>query len=87
MCHNYGVENIVPPDEPSYEDDNYAYINHRNSAYHEIYNRWHCARHSGHAPMRDKMMDLEMAFYTDSNYGGNVHGFDINSGIICSEQA
>ena len=87
MCRNHGVENIVPPDEPSYEDDNYAYINHRDSAYHDIYNRWHRARCSGHAPMSDEMMDLEMFFYTTNNYGGNIHGFDMNPGIILPEKA
>ena len=86
LCHNHGVENIVPPDEPSYEDNNYAYINHRNPEYHDIYDRWHHARRSGHAPMSSEMMDLEMVFYTASNYRGNIHGFDMNPRIICPEK-
>ena len=39
LCRNHGVENIVPADEPSYEDDNYVYINHRDPVYHNIYDR------------------------------------------------
>ena len=32
-------------------------------------------------------MDLEMIFYTGSDYRGNIHGFDMNPGIIRPEQA
>ena len=62
LCRNHGVEDIIPANEPSYEDDNYVYINHRDPVYHNIYDRWHCAKRSRHPPMIDKMMDLEIVF-------------------------
>ena len=72
LRRNHGVENIVPPNEPSYEDDDYVYINHRDPAYHNIYDRWHLARRSGHPPMPDEMIDLEMVFFTAWDYWGKV---------------
>ena len=39
LSRNHGVMVIVPAYEPSYEDEDYAYINHRDSMYHYIYDR------------------------------------------------
>ena len=86
LCRNHGVDNIEPPDEPSYEDDDYIYVNHKNPVYLDVYDRWYCARRSGHAPMPSEMMDLEMEFFTASKCGRNTHGFNMNSGFIRPEK-
>ena len=42
---------------------------------------------SCHPPMMSDRMDLEMVFFTDSDYRGNIHVFDMNSGTIHLERA
>ena len=78
MSCNHGVVAIVPANEPSYEDYDYVYINHRDPMYHDIYDRWRCAMRSRHPPMMSDRMDLEIVFFTGSDYRGNIHGFDMN---------
>ena len=87
LSRNHGVEAIILANEPSYEDDDYVYINHRDSTYHDIYDRWRRAVRSRHPPMPSDRMDLEMVFFTASDYGGNIHGFDMNPGTFCPERA
>ena len=84
---NHGSVSIVPANEPSYEDDDYVYINHRDSMYHNIYDRKRRAMRSCHPPMTSDRMDLEMVFFSGSNYRGNIHGFDMNPGTIHPERA
>ena len=87
MSRNHGVEAIIPANEPSYEDDNYVYIIHRDSTYHDIYDRCRRAVRSRYPPIPSDRMDLEMVFFTASYYRGNNHGFDMNPGRIYPEQA
>ena len=87
MSCNHGVVAMVPANEPSYEDDNYVYIDHRHCTYHDICDRWCHAMRSRHPPMMLDKMDLEMVFSTSSNYRGNNHGFDMNPGRIYPERA
>ena len=86
LCRNHGVDNIEPPDEPSYEDDNNIYVNHKNPVYQDVYDRWYRARRSGHTPMPSKMVDLEMEFFTASRCGGNIHDSNMNPGFIPPEK-
>ena len=76
---------IVLENEPSYEDDNYIYINHRDPMYHYIYDRWRRAMVSAHLPMMSNRMELEAVLFTGSNFRGNNLGFNINPGMIYPE--
>ena len=77
---------VVPEDEPSYEDDDYIYINLRDPRFEDIYNMWRCAMRSAHSPMILDRMELEAKFFTGSDFRGNNHGFNMNSGMIYPEQ-
>ena len=85
LCRNHGVENNEPPDDPSYEDDDYTYINHKLRIYKDIYDRWHRAELNGHRPMMSEMLDLEREFFTASKYRGLSHGFNMNHNYVCPE--
>ena len=66
LCRNHGVNDIESPGDPSYENDDYIYINHKLPIYIDVYGMWYQARLNGHAPMPSEMMDLEMEFFTAS---------------------
>ena len=87
LSRNHGVVAIIRANEPSYKDDDYVYINHRDSTYPDIYGRWSRAMRSHHPPMPSGMMDLEMVFFTASDYRRNIHGFDMNPRTIHPERA
>ena len=38
LCLNHGVDDTELPDDPSYEDDDYIYINHKPPIYVDVYN-------------------------------------------------
>ena len=73
--------------DPSYDDDDYVYINYRDSTYHDIYDRWRCTVRSRHPPMLSDRMDPEMVFFTASDYRGNINGFDMNPRTFYPERA
>ena len=86
LCRNHGFENKEPPDDPSYEDDDYTYINHKLPIYRDVYDMWHQARLNGHRPMISEMMDLEMEFFTASKCKGITHGFNMNPNHVRPER-
>ena len=86
LCHNHGFENKEPPDDPSYEDDDYTYINHKLPIYIDVYDMWHRARRNGRVPMITEMMDLEMEFFTASKCRGITHGFNMNPNHVRPER-
>ena len=76
----------VPENEPSYEDEDYVYINHRDPRFENIYNMWRCAMCSVHPPIMSDRMELETMFFAGSNFKRNKHGFNINHRMIYPEQ-
>ena len=77
----------VPEAEPSYEDNDYIYINHRDSRFEDIYNMWRRTGRCAHTLMILEIMELETIFFTSSDYQGNIHDFNMNPRIIYPEQA
>ena len=86
MCRNHGVVDIEPPDDTTYEDDAYTYIDHHLPIYSDIYKLLDDANPGGHAPTPTGKMDLEMEFFTGNIYGGIRYGFNMNPSVVCPER-
>ena len=86
LCRNHGVDDIEPPDDTPYEDDDYIYINHKLLIYFDVYDIWYSADQSGHAPMPSKKMDLEMEFFTVSRCRGIIYGLNMNPSFVRPER-
>ena len=54
--HDYGE---FDDEEPSYDDDDYDWIDHNDTRYEDIYEGWPCT-----GPMILDKMDLEAEFFT-----------------------
>ena len=53
--------------EPSYEDDDYDFIDHNDEQFKPIYNMWCDGGHMSH-----EKVELEFEFITGSDFLGNV---------------
>ena len=59
--------------EPSYEDDDYDFIDHNDEQFKDIYNMW-----CDGGPMAHKKAELEFEFFTGSAFPGKVCGYNSN---------
>ena len=53
--------------EPSYEDNDYDFIDHNDEQFKEIFNMW-----CNGGPMAHKKAELEFEFFTGRDFLGNV---------------
>ena len=58
--------------KPSYEDDDYEWIDHKNEAYSNIFNL-----HAREGLMIHEKMEEEAIYFTGSGYSGNNYGFSM----------
>ena len=86
LCRNHGVNDIEPQTDPTYEDDDYIYIDHRLPIYAPIYDRWYQARQNRQLPSSSEMNELHLEFFTGSRCGGIVYGFNMNPGHVRPEK-
>ena len=63
---------IMAQSKPSYEDDNYKWINHKDETYRSIFN--HCPDDS---LMQHEKAEEEAILFTGSDYPGNNCGFNM----------
>ena len=59
--------------KPSYDDDDYKWINHKDETYKNIFNLY--SMNDG--LMIHKKLEEEAILFTGSNYPGNIHGFNM----------
>ena len=60
---------IMAQSKPSYEDDDYKWINHKDKIYRNIFNLW-----PDDGLMQHKKAEEEAILFTGSNYPGNNYG-------------
>ena len=66
------IGSVLAEVEPSYEEDDYDFINHKDEQFEDIENMW---RDGG--PMAHKKVELEMEYFTGSDFLGNVCGYNL----------
>ena len=63
---------IMAQSKPSYEDDDYEWINHKDKAYRSIFNLW-----PDDGLMQHEKAEEEAILFTGSDYPGNNYGFNM----------
>ena len=64
---------VLAQTEPSYEDEDYDFIDHNDEQFKPIYNMW-----CDGGPMPHEKTELEGEFFTGSDFPGNICGFNLN---------
>ena len=59
--------------KPSYEDDDYEWINHKDETYSNIFN----LRAQNNDLVIHEKLEEEAIFFTGSDYPGNIYGFNM----------
>ena len=59
--------------EPSYEEEDYDFINHNDERFEDIHNMW-----CDGGPMAHEKAELEVEFFTGSDFPGNICRYNPN---------
>ena len=68
--------------EPSYNDDDYAHEDHTDSKFDDCRAMW-----PNGSPMPHEKAELEFVYFTGSDMGANIQGYNPDAGMIRAEAA
>ena len=72
--------------EPSYEDDDYAHVDHTDPKFDDCRDMWPNSSSDG-GPMPHEKAELEFVYFTGSDMGANIQGNNPDAGMIRAKAA